>query len=63
MDLTPTVDAHIRVEAILVAQISADQKAAILNALKLYVDNADRAILESIRKELTPVAYREEKHK
>ena len=62
-DLTPTVDAHIRVEAILTAQISADQKAAILNALKLYVDNADRAILESIKKELAPVAYREEKHK
>ena len=63
MDNDPTIDCHIRIEAILTAPISADQKSAILMAVKRYVPTSDRAILEAISKELAPVAYREEKRK
>ena len=63
MDNNSTIDCNIKVEAILTAPISADQKSAILMALKRYVPESDRAILESVSKELAPVAYREEKHK
>lgn len=63
MSNNSTIDCNIRIEAILTAPISADQKSAILMAVKRYLPESDRAILEAISKELAPVAYREEKRK
>ena len=60
MDNNSTIDCNIRIEAVLTAPIEAEQKAAILMALKQYVPASDEAVLGSISKELSQVAYRKD---